>query len=82
MPVYYAKSKSKNLYYAGWIFSGFGMKMFYSATHLVVISAAEIHQLHKDSHTYVTLDNIHTFNDLDFFQLGGDPISFGDIPKV
>lgn len=82
MPVYYAKSKSKNLYYVGWKFVELGMKMFYSASHLVVMSAAEIHRLHKDSHTYVTLDNILAFNDLEFFQLSGDPISFRDIPKV
>ena len=82
MPVYYAKSKSRNLYYIGWKFSGLGMKVYYSATHLVAMSAAEIHQLHKDSHTYVTLDNIFAFRDLEFFQLGGDPISFEDIPKV
>lgn len=82
MPVYYAKSKSRNLYYNGWKFSGFGMKVNYDRAHLVVMSAAEIHQLHKDSQTFVTLDNIFAFRDLEFFELGGDPIRFEDIPKV
>jgi hypothetical protein len=82
MPGYYAKSKSRNLYYNGWTFGNLGMKVNYSAAHLVVMSAGEIHQLHKDSHTFVTPDNIFEFRDLEFFELGGDPIRFEDIPKV
>lgn len=82
MPVYYAKSKSRNLYYNGWTFVDFGMKVNYDRARMVVMSAAEIHQFHEDSHTFVTPDNIFAFRDLEFFELGGNPISFEDIPRV